>query len=68
VTDDTAMDMRSYKKIDDHTMDLTASKDGKAVRSGRIVVSKDGTSRTITVSGITSEGKKYKNVGVYDKQ
>src|SRR5262249_29006150 len=68
VTGDTATDTRSYKRIDDHTMDLVAKKDGKAVISGHIVVSKDGKSRTITVNGTTADGKKYKNVGVYDKQ
>jgi hypothetical protein len=68
VTGDSATDMRSYKRVDDHTLDLAAKKDGKTVMSGRIVVSKDGKSRTITVNGTMPDGKKYKNVGVYDKQ
>jgi hypothetical protein len=47
---------------------VTVKKDGKVVDAGRIVVSADGKSRTVTVSGTTSKGKKFKNVVVYDKQ
>lgn len=68
VTGDTATDMRSYKKIDANTLQLTGKKDGKVVMSGRIAVSADGKTRTVTVNGTSSEGKKYKSVGVYDKQ
>jgi hypothetical protein len=32
------------------------------------LVSSDGKSRTVTVSGTTPKGKKFKNVAVYDKQ
>jgi hypothetical protein len=36
--------------------------------TGRIVVSADGKSRTITVSGMDAEGKKVKYTAAYDKQ
>jgi hypothetical protein len=36
--------------------------------SGRIVVSKDGKSRTVTTSGTNPEGKKVSGTAVYDKQ
>lgn len=68
VTGDTATDMRSYKKIDANTLELTGKKEGKVMMSGRIAVSKDGKSRTVTVNGTSSEGKKFKSVAVYDKQ
>jgi hypothetical protein len=60
--------MRSYKKLDDRTLKLAVKKDGKVTASGRIVVSADGKSRTVTTSGTDAEGKKVKSTAVYDKQ
>jgi hypothetical protein len=68
VTGDPISDTRSYAKVDDRTLNLTVKKNGKVVDTGRIVVSADGKSRTVTVSGTTPRGKKFKNVVVYDKQ
>ena len=68
VTGDPASDMRSYKQIDDRTLEVTNKKDGKVTVTGRIVVSVDGKSRTLTLSGMTAKGKKFKNIAVYDKQ
>jgi hypothetical protein len=68
VTGDPISDTRSYTKVDDRTLNLTVKKDGKIVDTGRIVVSADGKSRTVTVSGTTPKGKKFKNIAVYDKQ
>jgi hypothetical protein len=68
VTGDPNSDTRSYKKIDDHTLELTAKKDGKVTLTGRIVVSADGKSRTVSLSGTDSKGKKVKSTAVYDKQ
>ena len=68
VTGDPASDMRSLKKVDDHTLDLTVKKDGKVTVSGKIVLAADGKSRTVTTSGTDSKGKKMKNTSVYDKQ
>jgi hypothetical protein len=68
VTGDPASDTRSLKKIDDRTLDLTVKKDGKVTTTGRIVVSADGKSRTLTSSGTDAKGKKVKNTAVYDKQ
>jgi hypothetical protein len=68
VTGNPDSDTRSYKKIDDHTLEVTVKKDGKITSHGRLVVSADGKSRTATVSGTDAEGKKFKNTVVYDKQ
>jgi hypothetical protein len=68
VTGDPISDTRSYTKVDDRTLSLTVKKNGKVVDTGRIVVAADGKSRTVTVSGTTPKGKKFKNVVVYDKQ
>ena len=59
---------RSYKQMNDHTLMLENKKDGKVVASGRIVVSADGKSRTVTLRGADSAGKTVSSTAVYDKQ
>jgi hypothetical protein len=54
--------------VNEHTLHLTAKKCGKVTLSGQIVVSADGKTRTVTTNGTDSEGKKFKNVSVYDRQ
>jgi hypothetical protein len=68
VTGDPNSDARSYKKIDDRTLELTIWNHGRVVGSGRIVVSADGKSRTVTASGTDAKGNDFKSTAVYDKQ
>ena len=68
VTGDPNSDTRSLKKVDDHTLQLTAKKSGKVTLSGQIVVSADGKTRTVTTTTTDSTGKKLKSTAVYDKQ
>jgi hypothetical protein len=68
VTGDPSSDNRSYTKVDDHTLGLNVKKNGKLTVSGRIVVSGDGKTRTVTTSGTDSKGNKVSSVAVYDKQ
>ena len=68
VTGDPNSDMRSLKKIDDRTLELTVKNAGKVITTGRIVVSPDGKSRTVKVSGTDAKGKKFQGTSVYDKQ
>ena len=68
VTGDPSSDARSLKQIDDHTLQLAVKKDGKVTMTGRIVLSADGKTRTVTTSGTDPQGKKFKNTAVYDKQ
>src|SRR5690242_14994000 len=68
VTGDPVADIRSYTKVDDRTLNFIVKKGGKIVDTGRLVVSPDGKSRTVTVSGTTPKGKKFRNIVVYDKQ
>ena len=68
VTGDPNSDMRSYKKINDHTLELTVKKGGKVTTTGRIVVSADGKSRTVTTNGTDAKGNKVKSTAVYDKK
>jgi hypothetical protein len=68
VTDDPTSDKRSYAKIDDRTLGLNVKKGGKTTVSGRVAVSADGKTRTVTVSGTDPTGKKFQSTAVYDKQ
>jgi hypothetical protein len=68
VTGDPTADMRSYKKVNDRTLAITSKKDGKVTTSGRIVVSADGKTRTVTIHGTDAKGMKISSTAVYDKQ
>jgi hypothetical protein len=68
VTGDSTSDARSYKQIDDNTLEFAGTKGGKVTVSGRIVVSADGKSRTVTNTITDAAGKKLKGTAVYDKQ
>jgi hypothetical protein len=68
ITGDPAADMRAYKPVDEHTMALTEKKGGKTTNTGRVVVSADGKSRTVNVSGTDASGKKTNITFVYEKQ
>ncbi len=68
VTGDPSADTRSYKKSGDRTLELTNKKGGKTTLTGTIVVSADGKSRTVSVSGTDTNGKKVSSKAVYDKQ
>jgi hypothetical protein len=65
---DPATDTRAYRPVNDHTLALTEKKGGKITNTGRVVVSADGKTRTVTVSGTDANGKKTSVTFVYDKQ
>ena len=50
VTGDPASDMRSYRKIGARTLALTIKKEGKVTVTGRIIVTANGKSRTVTTN------------------
>ncbi len=68
VTGDPSTDTRSYKKVNDHTLAFTNKKGDKVTISGHGVVSADGKTRTVTITGTDSKGQKYTSTAVYDKQ
>lgn len=68
VIGDPNFDARSYTMIDDRTLGFNFKKGGKLKASGRIEVSTDGKSRTVTMRGIDAKGKKVMSAAVYDKQ
>src|SRR3989442_12424904 len=68
VTGDPNTDTRSYKKVNDHTLTFINKKGDKVTISGRGVVSADGKTRTVTITGTDSKGTKFTSTVVYDKQ
>lgn len=67
VTGDPNFDARSYKQVNDRTLEMTLLRGGKAVGSGTVVVSADDKSRTVTNDGTDAKGQPFKMTGVYDK-
>jgi hypothetical protein len=68
VTGDPGSDMRSYKKVNAHTMTFMVKKGDKTTITGRIVIAADGKSRTVSASGMDAKGMKMSTTTVYDKQ
>lgn len=68
LTGDPAADTRAYTKINGNTTELTNKKAGKVTATGKIVISADGKSRSVTVTGMDPSGKKVTYTSVYDKQ
>lgn len=61
-------DMLAYKRIDANTVEITTQLAGKPMVTGKVVVSKDGRTRTLTQTGRNAKGQTVNNVVVYDKQ
>ena len=68
VTGSSTEDTRSYTKVDANTLAFTNKKGDKVTISGRAVVSSDGKTRTVTITGTDPKGKKFTSTAVYDKQ
>jgi hypothetical protein len=58
----------AYKKIDDNTYESISKAKGKVVATNRIVISKDGKTRTGTAVGTTVDGKPLKTLTVFERQ
>lgn len=67
VTGDPDSDMRAYSKVDDHTMNFWMKKGGKVVGSGKIVVSADGKTRTVTINRPGRHHRMMRTTSVFDK-
>lgn len=68
LTGDPSADTRAYKQVDDHTLTLENKKGGTVTTTGKVVVSADGKSRTLTATAKNAEGKEMTSTAVYDKQ
>jgi hypothetical protein len=61
-------DTASPKKIDDNSYENIWKKDGKTTITGKLVVSEDGKTLTITHTGTNSKGETVNSTIIYDKQ
>lgn len=68
VTGDPTSDVRSYKKIDDRTLEFVGKKGDKVTVIGRVAVSADGKIRTVTSSATDAKGNKIESTAIFDKQ
>jgi hypothetical protein len=68
VTGDPGADTRTYKKLNDHSLELLVRKDGNLTSSASVIVADDGKSRTVTLDGKDSAGKAFRSIAFYDKQ
>jgi hypothetical protein len=68
VTGEATADSRAYTKVNATTLTFTQKKGGKETTSGKVVVSADGKTRTVTTTTTGADGKKVTSVAVYDKQ
>jgi hypothetical protein len=68
VTGDPTSDTRSYRRINSHTLALTGKQGSKITVSGRIVVSANGRTRTVTNTVTDPKGKRTTIRAVYDKE
>jgi hypothetical protein len=64
---DPTADTRAYRKQGARTILMTVKKAGKVTVNGRIVVTANGKSRTVTTTGTDANGKRFKTIAVYDK-
>lgn len=68
VTGDSHQTTRSYTKVNANTLKFKVKSGDKVVLSGTIVIAPDGMSRTVSASGMSADGKKFRYTAVYDKQ
>ena len=68
VTGSDLFDTIALKRVNDHTVESTLKKSGKVMTTSRRVVSKDGKTMTLNITGTNAKGQKVKNTAVYEKQ
>jgi hypothetical protein len=64
----TSVDTIAYHKVDDYTYDVTEKSKGQVVNTQKWVVSKDGKTRTVTMTSKNAQGQERTQTLVYDKQ
>lgn len=58
----------AYKRVDDHTFEVSTKVDGKPTVTTRVVISADGKTMTATQTGKSADGAAVNNVIVASKQ
>ena len=67
ISGDPDRDSVAIQTIDDYTLEVVNKKAGKVTTSMKLVVAKDGKSRTNTVTGKTATGADINNILFFDK-
>jgi hypothetical protein len=65
---DANVDAAYLKRIDAHTMERINKKAGKPTTTMRYVVSSDGKTKTVHITGTTAQGQPVNSVLVFEKQ
>lgn len=65
---DPNVDHAYLKRIDSNTVERVNTKDGKPTTIMHYVLSKDGKTKTVTITGATAQGKPVDTVLVFEKQ
>ena len=65
---DPNVDTRSFRKVDDFTLEIIAKKAGKVITTTRTVYNKDGKTRVSTQTGINTKGQKIANTIISERQ
>ena len=68
IAGDPTADARAYTKVDERTLEFKNKKGGKEVAAGRVSISADGKTRTVTIDATTEKGAKVSSKSVFDKQ
>lgn len=68
VNGDPDRDAASIRRIDDYTVEVVNKKNGKVTTTMRIVVARDGKTRTNAVTGVNAAGQKVDNVLFFEKE
>ena len=68
IAGDPTADARAYTKVDERTLEFKNKKGGKEVAAGRVSISADGKSRTVTIDATTEKGAKVSSKSVFDRQ
>ena len=61
-------DAIAVKRVDANNLEAVAKKGGKELTNQKRVVSGDGKTMTITMTGMNAQGQKVNNVAVYEKK
>lgn len=66
--DPNAADTIAWKKIDDYTYESTTKRKGQVLTTTHYTITKDGKTRTNSVTGKNAQGQAVNNTQVYEKQ
>ena len=67
-TDNPAVDVVSFTRVDAFTLDSDTFKDGQQIAHARRILADDGRTMTVSQGGTLPDGRTFTNISVYVKQ